>query len=112
MALPKILMWKRYHESRAFSGHGALLLAVALLPRNEAGLFTTRFAPLSPRNEPGLFITRFARCVTPPVTLIGGVQQFAGHAPPWGRSPNQRASMVVRGSALPRLCSLRREHFE
>jgi len=30
-----MLLWKRYHESRAFSGHGARLLAVALLPRNK-----------------------------------------------------------------------------
>ena len=55
-----MLMWNRYHESRAFSGHGALLLAVALLPRNSPGLFITHAAPLSPRNEPGLFITHSA----------------------------------------------------
>ena len=55
-----MLMWKRYHESRAFSGHGARLLAAPLLPRNSPGLFITHAAPLSPRNEPGLFITHSA----------------------------------------------------
>ena len=51
VALPKMLMWKRYHESRAFSGHGAMLLAVARLPRNAPGSFITHSAPLSPRTE-------------------------------------------------------------
>ena len=46
-----MLMWNRYHESRAFSGHGARLLAAPLSPRNEPGLLITHAAPLSPRNE-------------------------------------------------------------
>jgi hypothetical protein len=35
--MPKMLISKRYHESRAFAGYGALLLAVALLPWNSPG---------------------------------------------------------------------------
>jgi hypothetical protein len=69
VALPKMLMWKRYHESRAFSGHGARLLAAPLSPRNEPGLLITHSAPLSPRNEEAVsesFWSRPSRAETYP----------------------------------------------